>query len=931
MAIKHLFKASAIASALVLAGCGGDINISEGDVTNEGDTINNPSPTPTPTPSPTPTPTPTGPESAFTQGLATDVSADFPAITDKPVYQLQEDIEFNEDATLTSDAHWVLSGRTAVGGDNENSATLYIEAGTTIFGQAGEDFLVVRRGSQIEATGTAEAPIIMTSVQDVTGQETDIGQWGGVVLLGRAPANSCGDQVGETTEDELNNCGVSAEGDAGQFGGNMPEDNSGTLQYVVVKHAGRTLGNGDELNGISFAGVGSGTTVDHIQVHQNLDDGIEFFGGTVDVSHVVLTEIGDDSLDWSFGWTGAAQYVYIEQSSEDGDNAIEADNSEFDAAATPLTKPQIANVTIVGAEDANGVRLRAGTAGNIINLVVTGPESYANCLRVNGDESRANADAGELSMTHSVVACTDGNNFSDDEGSEGFTQAWFEGQDGNQTVAPADLGLSEDGYTPASGSVLLSSGGDASALNDSFDAAQYVGAFDGTNNWMEGWTFGVGDGFPTDIDNALEQNLATDVSADFPSITDKPVYQIAEDTTFTSDVTLTNDAHWVLTGRTAVGGDNENSATMYIQKGTTLIGQAGEDFLVIRRGSQLHALGSRSMPIVMTSVQDVTGQETGIGQWGGLVLLGRAPANSCGDQVGETTEDELSNCGVSAEGDAGQFGGDMPEDNSGVLNYVAVKHAGRTLGNGDELNGISFAGVGSGTEVDYIHVHQNLDDGIEFFGGTVSVKHVVLTDNGDDSFDWSFGWTGNAQYVLIKQDAADGDNAFESDNSEFDAAATPLTNPTVANVTIIGAADANGVRLRAGTAGTLANFVITGPDGYANCLRVNGDESRANADAGELSMTHSVVACAEGNNFSDDEGSEGFTQAWFEGQEGNTVLAQDGLGLADNGYQPAEGSVLLNGGADLSGEGSYFEATDFIGAMDAEDDWTEGWVTVGLE
>ena len=85
--------------------------------------------------------------------------------------------------------------------------------------------------------------------------------------------------TGDATESELANCGVAAEGDAGQFGGNQPEDNSGTIQYVVVKYAGRTLGNGDELNGISFAGVGSGTSVDYIQVHQNLDDGIEFFGG----------------------------------------------------------------------------------------------------------------------------------------------------------------------------------------------------------------------------------------------------------------------------------------------------------------------------------------------------------------------------------------------------------------------------------------------------------------------------------------------------------------------------------------------------------------------------------------------------------------------------------------------------------------------------
>ncbi|XQF93972.1 hypothetical protein ACOBV9_21455 (plasmid) [Pseudoalteromonas espejiana] len=129
---------------------------------------------------------------------------------------------------------------------------------------------------------------------------------------------------------------MSAEGDAGQFGGDISDDNSGTLKYVLVKQAGKTLGNGDELNGITFAGVGSATTVDYIQVHENLDDGIEFFGGTVNVSNVVLTNIGDDSLDWSFGWTGSATNVYIQQAANVGDNAIEADNSEFDSSATLL-------------------------------------------------------------------------------------------------------------------------------------------------------------------------------------------------------------------------------------------------------------------------------------------------------------------------------------------------------------------------------------------------------------------------------------------------------------------------------------------------------------------------------------------------------------------------------------------------------------------
>ena len=150
----------------------------------------------------------------------------------------------------------------------------------------------MRRGSQIQAEGTANAPITFTSVQDLTGQETSIGQWGGLVLLGNAPTNLCntGDDS-DTSDAELAACGVAAEGDAGLYGGADAEDNSGTLRYIVVKHAGRALAAGDELNGISFAGIGSGTEVEFIQVHQNLDDGVEFFGGTVSVRNLSLIHI----------------------------------------------------------------------------------------------------------------------------------------------------------------------------------------------------------------------------------------------------------------------------------------------------------------------------------------------------------------------------------------------------------------------------------------------------------------------------------------------------------------------------------------------------------------------------------------------------------------------------------------------------------------
>ena len=789
MKLSDLFKVSLIATAVSLAGCGGDLVVSEGDTTiNEGDTVTNVVEGGDDTSDETSsrddsqnatTGFPTNIDNALTQGLATDVSSEFSSITDKPVYRLAADTVFTTDVSLTNDAHWILNGRTAVGNDRADNAKLYIQQGTTIIGETGDDFLVVRRGSQIESVGTVSQPITMTSIQDVTAQETTIGQWGGLVLLGNAPANSCGDQEGEATADELANCGVSAEGDAGQFGGDISDDNSGTLKYVLVKQAGKTLGNGDELNGITFAGVGSATTVDYIQVHENLDDGIEFFGGTVNVSNVVLTNIGDDSLDWSFGWTGSATNVYIQQAANVGDNAIEADNSEFDSSATPLTLPTISNVTIVGAEGNNGIRLRAGTAGALKNVFVTGPATYENCLRV-GSDSVPRAEDGTLTITNSIVACqTAANNFGSEVINGGDVQSWFEGQDANQTLTPADLMLDDNGYTPLAGSPLIANG--------------QVGAFDGSTNWMEGWTVGINGGFPTDIDNALAQGLASDVSSEFPAITDKPVYRLAEDTTFTADVTFTNDAHWILNGRTAVGNDRADATTLYVQAGTTLIGESGDDFLVVRRGSQINANGNATAPITMTSIEDVTGAETTIGQWGGLVLLGNAPANSCGDQTGETTAEELANCGVSAEGDAGQFGGDISDDNSGVLRYIVVKHAGKTLGNGDELNGISFAGVGSQTKVEYIQVHQNLDDGVEFFGGTVNVRNIVLTDIGDDAFDWSFGWTGRAQNIYIQQSAVGGDNAIEADNSEFDSNATPLTKPFISNITIVGADGTNGV------------------------------------------------------------------------------------------------------------------------------------------
>jgi hypothetical protein len=887
---------------------------------------------------------PTDIENAFVQGLATDISSQFAEITDKPIYLLGEDTTFTVDVTLTNDAHWVLNGRTAVGNDNADNAALFIQQGTTIIGQSGDDFLVSRRGSQIEAFGTADAPIVMTSIEDVTGGDTGIGQWGGLVMLGNAPVNLCdGDGDDIASEDELTNCGVQAEGNAGLYGGNNPTDNSGTLKYVLVKHAGNELGTGDELNGITFAGVGSSTSVNYIQVHENLDDGVEFFGGTVDVRHVVLTGNGDDSMDWAFGWSGRAQFVYIQHNDTLANRGFESDNAELSPAATPISDPMVSNVTIVGSgfdgeNDSEGVLLRHGTQGRLHNFVITGPEQMGECLEVDSfAETGANADAGTLVMTHSVVACDNGENFKGDAGSQ-TTEAWFLGQAGNMAYeSSGPLQLAQNNYQPQAGSVLIGAGIDVSAVDGWFFSTDYIGAFDGETNWMDGWTVAVNGDFPSDVQNAFEQGLATDASADFTAITDKPVYLLALDTVFTSDATLTNDAHWVLNGRTAVGNDNADNATLYIQQGTTIIGQSGDDFLVSRRGSKIEALGSASAPITMTSVEDVTGGTTGIGQWGGLVMLGNAPVNLCdgnGDDVADA--DELANCGVQAEGDAGLYGGDNAQDDSGTLNYVIVKHAGNELGTGDELNGITFAGVGSSTTVDYIHVHENLDDGVEFFGGSVDVRHVVLTGNGDDSMDWAFGWDGRAQFVVIKHNQTLANRGFESDNSELAPAASPTSNPVVSNVTILGSNfdgenDSEGVLLRHGTQATLSNFVITGPAGMGECLELDGfAETQANATAGTIVMTHSYVACDNDENFKGDAGAQ-TVEAWFLAQTGNmSSTSSADLALDTDGYTPSASSPLLGTGVDMSAQDSWFMSTDYMGAFGTVD-WTTGWVTIGLQ
>lgn len=291
-------------------------------------------------------------------------------------------IEGNITSDLTLDASkiWLLKGRVAV----TEGVTLTIPAGTIIKAAAGTgadaSTLIIARGAKLNALGTNEAPIVFTSVSDnillggtypSNGPSLSVesrGLWGGLIILGKAPSSFAGDVT------ELQIEGIPTSDINGLYGGIDPTDNSGTIQFVSIRHGGAEIGEGNEINGLTLGGVGSGTTIDHIEVIANVDDGIEFFGGTVNASNLLVWGQGDDALDIDQGYAGTIDgaYIILEAASDHG---LEIDGPEGSAPGSFTIK----NTTIVGATlncNASGVDgemadFRKGATGNLINILFT--------------------------------------------------------------------------------------------------------------------------------------------------------------------------------------------------------------------------------------------------------------------------------------------------------------------------------------------------------------------------------------------------------------------------------------------------------------------------------------------------------------------------------------------------------------------------------
>ncbi|NUO02339.1 MAG: T9SS C-terminal target domain-containing protein, partial [Saprospiraceae bacterium] len=291
------------------------------------------------------------------------------------------DIAPGQTVNWTKDNIYLLDGLVFV----EDGAKLNIEPGTVVKFTPRADVgnpsaLVIARGGQIFAEGTAEEPIIFTAEADDTNDPNDLGPtdnslWGGIVILGKGVTQKNGNA-------EVNVEGIPTSEPRGAYGGTDNADNSGILKYASIRHGGRLIVSGNELNGLTLGAVGSGTTLEYIEVYANSDDGVEFFGGAPNLKYAVVAFAEDDSFDWDEVFTGQGQFWFSIQRSDIADLGGELDGSTPDDL-TPYSNPAVFNWTHIGsgagATAANplGWLLRAGTAGTVANSIVLAQKGKA--------------------------------------------------------------------------------------------------------------------------------------------------------------------------------------------------------------------------------------------------------------------------------------------------------------------------------------------------------------------------------------------------------------------------------------------------------------------------------------------------------------------------------------------------------------------------
>jgi len=417
---------------------------------------------------------------------------------------------------------------------------------------------------------------------------------------------------------------------------------------------------------------------------------------------------------------------------------------------------------------------------------------------------------------------------------------------------------------------------------------------------------------------------------------------------FTTSTTLNRVAGllYAMDGRVDVGYDqgateevtDPEDVTLTVRPGVVIYSRTGVSWMVVNRGNQIEAVGAPDRPIVFTSRENVIGSASDGShqQWGGLVLLGRAPITDC--TVSPGAAPGTVDCERQTEGaaDPAYFGGATVDDDSGTLRYVQLRYSGYALSGDSELQSLTLGGVGTGTDISYVHSHNSSDDGFEAFGGTVNLSRFVITGADDDSLDVDTGYRGVIQHVIAVQKSMPGDSMIELDSTNALEAQQPRTHLKLANFTFVHLNPANSndaaIRMRGAADASLVNGIVTSP---TFALRIDNntgasvtDILTANAGVGkeQAPLFHSVLLQ-----------SGAATGAFRNGSGGVAAASVQTLFAADANNNAAHVSTLTDvfmpganetgaTAADPKSVDARFETTNHVGAVNgASDTWFRGW------
>ena len=620
----------------------------------------------------------------------------------------------------------------------KSGGSLTIPAGTVIKATGGTAaYIAVAQGGKIYVQGTADKPVVMTSGASSPAPAN----WGGLVVCGKAPTN-----VGATATSEVADL---------TYGGTDVNDNSGSIRYLRLEYTGANFTPDKEFNGLSLFGVGAGTTVEYVQSFEGSDDGIEFFGGTVNGKYLVSTNSQDDGIDFADGWAGTGENWYIAGAAKAG---VEGSNNGDNGNATPVTNATLKNITVVGPVTEGALYYKEG-GGNfsVDNFYIAGVDLGVK-VKSTDAEAGVRIEADNLVMTNVQFA----------ENAASFVLTDYTG---------ANQDFIEQGIATGAGNKAAAP------------------------SWTAGWTRGLSNSGTT------SENLAGEV---------------------TGTVSLNASVQYKLTSSFVV----KDGGSLTIPAGTVIKATGGTAaYIAVAQGGKIFVEGTATNPVIMTSGASTPAPAN----WGGLVVCGKAPTN-----VGSVATSEVADL---------TYGGTISNDNSGSIRYLRLEYTGANFTPEKEFNGLSLFGVGSGTVVEYVQSFEGSDDGIEFFGGTVNGKYLISTNSQDDGIDFADGWAGTGENWYITGAAKAG---VEGSNNGDNGNATPITNATLKNITVVGPVTEGALYYKEGGGKfNIDNFYTTGVN-LGVKVKSTDAEAAARIEAGDLVITNIEFASpATGFNVTD--------------------------------------------------------------------------------